>query len=338
MRSAAVLLALQLCLHWTWAQGESGGATGNDITQFETQGVKATNDLSSSQTNIITDVWAELKELRDMAIQHTVELKNSKSKMEKVEQENTATQARLTASESKNAVLEARMSSSENVVEELQRKNIVLEARMNTSENAVVDLKSENMVLEARMSSSENEVEELKRENADLLARVTASDNKNTVLEATMSSIENEMEALKRENADRPKVAFSVGLTDAGLVGPFDTDTTLKFSKVFTNIGQAYNPITGIFTAPVRGAYYFRFTMWDNRKSSWMGASLYHNGKRMMWNSDYSDSVGYITVSNALVLQLEKGDVIYMVLASTYGVSDETQNRTTFDGFLLFPL
>ncbi|CAK6959801.1 uncharacterized protein LOC128372744 [Scomber scombrus] len=89
MRRAAAFLVLLLCLYWTRAQGESGGVTGNNITKTEVQseilGVKATSD----QTNITPDIWAELKELRDMAITHSVELRNSKSKMEKLEQENT---------------------------------------------------------------------------------------------------------------------------------------------------------------------------------------------------------------------------------------------------------
>ncbi|XP_044033089.1 uncharacterized protein LOC122866906 isoform X3 [Siniperca chuatsi] len=342
MRNAAVSLALLLCLHRAWAQGESGGVTGNDITQtegenrkkevqFEIQGVKPTNDQSSSQTNITPDIWAELKELRDMAIEH-------RSKIEKLEQEKTATQARLTASESKNAVLEARMSSSENVVKELQRKNIILGARMSASDNKMEDLKRDNKVLEARMNTSENLAVDLKRENLDLVARVTASENKNKVLEARMSSSENEVNELKRENADRPKVVFSVSLTDAGQVGPFNTDITLKFSKVLTNIGQAYSPTTGIFTAPVRGAYYFRFTLWDNRVSSWMGAKLYHNDKSIMWSYDLNDTNGYVSCSNALVLQLDKGDVVYMVLPTNYKVFDDSYNRTTFGGFLLFTL
>ncbi|XP_039645655.1 uncharacterized protein LOC120552061 [Perca fluviatilis] len=345
MRSTAVFLALLLCLHRAWAQGESGGETGNHITeteeenrkkevQFEIQDAKATHDQSSSQTNISPDIWAELKELRDMAIEQMVDLRNSKSKIEKLEQESTATQVRLAASESKNAVLKARMSSSENQVKELKRENAVLEARMSSSENEVEELKRENA--EARMSSSENEVDELRKENAATQVRLAASESKNAVLEARMSSIENEVDELRKENAERPKVAFTVGLTDAGTVGPFNTDTTLKFSKVFTNIGQAYNPTTGIFTAPVRGAYYFRLNGWGVQTSTYIRFTLYHNNKLITRCYDANDTVGYISVSNAFVLQLEKGDVVYMVLNSGYHIFDDSFNRTTFSGFLLF--
>ncbi|XP_062292087.1 myosin-11-like isoform X4 [Scomber scombrus] len=414
MRRAAAFLALLLCLYWTRAQGESGGATGNDITQTEIQseilGVKSTSD----QTNISPDIWAELKELRDMAIEHSVELRNSKSKMEKLEQENTAIQARLTASEYKNAVLEARMNASENevvklkiesadmmarlkisehVMEELKRentdllhrvtsvedKNKVLEARMNASENEVEELKRqnadmmarlkinehgmeelkrENTVLEARMNASENEVvklkiesadmmarlkisehvmEELKRENTDLLHRVTSVEDKNKDMMARLKISENEVEELKRQNADQPKVAFSIGLTDSGLIGPFNTDITLKFSKVITNIGQAYSPSTGLFTAPVRGAYYFSFTTLDRRSSAYRNIYIYHNDKRMLLSYNYSANANE-SVSNSLVLQLEKGDVVYLVLPAGYSVYDDSGDITTFNGFLLFPL
>ncbi|XP_042255203.1 heavy metal-binding protein HIP-like isoform X1 [Thunnus maccoyii] len=320
MRSAAAFLALLLCLYWTRAQGESGGVTENDITQTEVQSeildVKATSD----QTNITPDIWAELEELRDMVIQHSVELR----KMEKLEQENTAIQARLTASEIKNAVLEARLNTAENVVEELKRENTVLEARMNNCEKVVEELKRENSDLKTRLNTAENVVEELKREN--------------TVLEARMSSNELQVEELKRENAEQPKVAFSVGLTDAGYVGPFNTEITLKFSKIFTNIGQAYSPTTGVFTAPVRGTYYFRFTGFETRSSNWMGIYLYHNDKRITISDDINDSHGYVSVSNGFVLQLEKGDVIYLVLPSGYLVYDSANNRTTFSGFLLFAM
>ncbi|XP_033973579.1 COP1-interactive protein 1-like isoform X7 [Trematomus bernacchii] len=411
MRRAAVFPALLLCLLWTGAQGEDGGGTGKKEGDFDIQGA---HDQSSSQTQVSTDVWAELKELRDMAIEHRI-------KIQSLEQDNTATQVRLTASESKNAVLESRMSFSEKEVEELQRENAdllarvtasenkstvletrmsssekeveelqrenadllarvtasenkstalesrmsssekeveelqrenadllarvtasenkstVLETRMSFSEKEVEELQRENAVLEARMSSSEKEVEELQRENADLLARVTASENKSTALESRMSSSEKEVEELQRENADRPQVAFSAGLTDAGSVGPFTTPTTLKYSKVFTNIGQAYNPTTGIFTAPVRGVYYFRFNVWENRDLVWTAVELYHNDQRKMRLSDHNDGSGLVSASNSMVLQLEKGDVVYIVLSLNYAVWDDSHNRMIFSGFLLFP-
>ncbi|XP_053185523.1 heavy metal-binding protein HIP-like [Scomber japonicus] len=330
MRCAAAFLALLLCLYWTGAQGESGGLTGNDITQTEVQseilGVKSNSD----EDNITPDIWAELKELRDMGIEHRVELR-------KLEQENTAIQTRLTASESKNAVLEARMTASENEMEELKIENEVLKARMNTSENVMEELKKENTVLEARMNTSENVMEELKKENTDLQSRVTASEDKSTVLEARMTASENEVEELKRQIADQPKVAFSLGLTDAGQIGPFNTDTTLKFSKVITNFGQVYSPTTGLFTAPVRGAYYFSFNLLDSRSNVWRNVFLYHNDKRVLWSFN-NNANSYESVSNSLVLQLEKGDVVYLVLAAGSSVYDSTLDRTSFNGFLLFPL
>ncbi|XP_044207433.1 heavy metal-binding protein HIP-like [Thunnus albacares] len=331
MKRAAAFLALLLCLYWTRAQGESGGLTENDVTQTEVQseilGVKATSD----QTNITPDISAELKELRDMVIQHSVELR-------KLEQENTAIQARLTDSEIKNAVLEARMNASDNKVEQLERENTVLEARMTASENLVEELQRENIDLKARLNTGEKMVEELQRENTDIQARLTDSEIKNAVLEARMNASENLVEELETENAEQPKVAFSVGLTDAGSVGPFSADISLQFSKIFTNIGQAYNPSTGVFTAPVRGAYYFRFNAWELRDTSLVGIKLYHNDKQITLSLDKVVNNGYVTVSNAFVLQLEKGDVIYLVLGSGCSVFDSSNNHTTFSGFLLFAM
>lgn len=40
-------------------------------------------------------------------------------------------------------------------------------------------------------------------------------------------------------------VAFSVGSGISGTYGPFNTDKTLNFNKVLTNVGNAYSPHTG---------------------------------------------------------------------------------------------
>lgn len=84
--------------------------------------------------------------------------------------------------------------------------------------------------------------------------------------------------------------------------------------------------------------YYFRFNAWDARLSNVLRVKLYHNTKRVTESYDVNDSHGYVSLSNAFVLQLEKGDVVYMVLHTGTSIWDDANNRTTFSGFLLFAL
>jgi len=42
------------------------------------------------------------------------------------------------------------------------------------------------------------------------------------------------------------KLAFSAGLSHSGSMGPFPPETPIIYGRVFTNIGGAYNPTTGM--------------------------------------------------------------------------------------------
>ncbi|XP_064821162.1 complement C1q-like protein 2 [Oncorhynchus masou masou] len=199
-----------------------------------------------------------------------------------------------------------------------------------------------DMMVEPRVEFHKNTVEELKRENVSHAAelstmreRLDAREGKWFELEARLSSSEQEVEELKRENTDRPKVAFSAALGRP--VGPFTTAVTLVSNNVITNIGNASSPVTGAFTAPVRGVYYIRFTGMDNRISTRVGVSMKKNGKyHIMW-AGQRNVADHQHVSTAVILELEERDVIYMELDSVFRLYDDHDKHSIFTVFLLFP-
>ncbi|XP_034146156.1 complement C1q-like protein 2, partial [Esox lucius] len=143
------------------------------------------------------------------------------------------------------------------------------------------------------------------------------------------------VEELKKENQARPKVAFSAALSESK--GPFDTDTTLVYKQVITNIGNAYSPSTGVFKAPVSGTYYFRFTAFSLTNNH-RRVSLYKGGQLVVTVTDVqSDQDGEDSSSNGVTLQLEKGEEVYTQLKAQHHVYDDGAYHTTFTGFLIFP-
>uniref|UniRef100_A0A087XGZ1 C1q domain-containing protein n=1 Tax=Poecilia formosa TaxID=48698 RepID=A0A087XGZ1_POEFO len=331
MRGFAVFHILLLCQCWTWAHSKADNDAAQTLDQglqVEIQGVETNQSESTKQTNGTVDFWAELKELRDMTIELKTDLKHYLSRIEKLEQE------KLDVGSGKD--LEVRISSAEKEMEEIKSENADSSSMLLLSRMEEIELTSESY--NTRNLTSEISLPRKQSGNADhYLSRIEKLEQEKLDLEVRISSAEKEMEEIKSENADQPKVAFSLGLTNAGRLGPYNTDITLRFSKIFKNYGQAYNPDTGVFTAPVRGAYYFRFTFCEINNAHWMGIHLYHNSKIIMTNYDRSNTY-YEIMSNGVILELERGDVVYMVLQAPYTVYDDHRNYSTFTGFLLFQL
>ncbi|XP_067249317.1 uncharacterized protein [Chanodichthys erythropterus] len=199
--------------------------------------------------------------------------------------------------------------------------------------------------METKMKSLETEMERLRTEN-------TEQKEKNRALEMQLMFILDEMkkkneeisnltlsqvEELRKENRDR-EIAFSAALMESGegFTGPFTTEITLTYRNVITNIGNAYNPITGIFTAPLKGAYMFRVSVYGYAPTQ-ATAAIFKNGQKVvMAHGDQAQ--GTLNPSNGVVLMLEVGDVVYVRLWSNRRLYDNENNHNIFSGFLLFPL
>lgn len=201
-----------------------------------------------------------------------------------------------------------------------------LKSDQETLKTEVQQFKSDKETLRNELQRVTSELETVRTENSALSSQLT-------VFESRMVQVEKRLE----DDAKRPKVAISVGLTNSGGVGPFNVETTLVYQKVFYNLGQAYNPTTGIFTAPQKGAYYFRFTAFDSRPNIVTGLTMYHNQRPVLHAG--SQTVGRnVHYSNATVLQMEVGDVVSMKIPPTYYLYDDQNNSCTLTGFLLYPL
>uniref|UniRef100_A0A4W6D920 C1q domain-containing protein n=1 Tax=Lates calcarifer TaxID=8187 RepID=A0A4W6D920_LATCA len=133
------------------------------------------------------------------------------------------------------------------------------------------------------------------------------------------------------------QVAFSASLLAEGSVtlGPCNTFTTLIFKRVVANIGNAYNPNTGIFTAPVRGAYHFEFYVAVIGGQT--AAVLVKNKERIFAVAEYQ-SPGFGSSAQGATLALEAGDVVFVQLWADNKIFDNQSHHTTFSGHLLFTM
>uniref|UniRef100_A0A3B4BEA2 C1q domain-containing protein n=1 Tax=Periophthalmus magnuspinnatus TaxID=409849 RepID=A0A3B4BEA2_9GOBI len=124
--------------------------------------------------------------------------------------------------------------------------------------------------------------------------------------------------------------AFSVALAT-----PFPVpDRPVKFSKIICNVQSHYNPLLGIYTAPVDGTYVFTFNAIVKDKKLVVG--LFHNFEAVMKMTKTTDTT---TVSQEVMLHLTARDMVWVQVkdSNSNGMFAGIEMASTFSGWLLHP-
>jgi hypothetical protein len=108
---------------------------------------------------------------------------------------------------------------------------------------------------------------------------------------------------------------------------------TLVFPHVVHNGGNGYNPSTGKFTSPTAGTYVF-FVNVNVYSNSYIYLDIVLNGNSKVRSMSHN-SAEYLTGTNMAVLQLNKGDMVWIRRHGGKGYYSNSVPITTFSGFLL---
>ena len=123
--------------------------------------------------------------------------------------------------------------------------------------------------------------------------------------------------------------AFSASRSKSKSFGPGEI---ILFDKVWTNVGNGYNPNTGKFTAPKSGLYQISGTVMSSAGKS-LAVYLCKNDKQTV--SLHTGS-GYGTGTVNIVLKLQKGETVYMKNHnSTKTIYSDSSVYCVFSGFLI---
>ena len=126
------------------------------------------------------------------------------------------------------------------------------------------------------------------------------------------------------------KVAFTAGVTSDNATW---SSGTLIFNVAISNNGNGYNPRTGVFTSPMAGTYVFYVTVVEYLKQHLMVDIVQNSVSKVRLLG--ANDAAYQTGTNMVVLNLQKGDRVWVRHVSGTGYDTHDVTLTTFTGFLI---
>merc|ERR1712212_1066707 len=266
----------------------------------------------------LQDMLDEMQILRNKvnALQNTVE--DQAEQMRRMEQKNptdlSKIMSRITATETVNAAQSHDLAA--------------LGVRLTATEYATQNSWTELVALGDRLQATGQQVGELETETSALSNELSTIDSK-------LTEVKEDVEQLEENGgvASGPKVAFSAAMKEVNGLKGGKYGAHMVYNSVLTNVGDSYNPETGVFTAPVKGVYFFRFTASNSYHLDLdMGVKMYKNQEEILYNHENGVEDFF---SNAVTLELVKGDQVFLMLPPRITVYADS-HENSFSGHLLF--
>ncbi|XP_074546720.1 uncharacterized protein LOC141805520 [Halichoeres trimaculatus] len=240
--------------------------------------------------------------------------------------------------------LGSRVEASEGLVSEVNKRVGITEVKIEAQEKINQDVDARltaaetlSQEMNTKLEKAEADMDGLKAADKELEDKLETSQTLQKELESTVEETAAAVEEVKT-SVTGDKVAFTAALEEnQEFIGPFDTETTLIYKKVITNIGDSYDPTTGVFTAPVRGVYHF--TLYSHANGENPGFLLLRKNSEVVVGAAEHPSTSDVTDngSNGVVLLLQKGDQVDVRMeAGSWVWADSNRNLCTFTGMLLY--
>ncbi|KAK1898120.1 Complement C1q and tumor necrosis factor-related protein 9A [Dissostichus eleginoides] len=274
------------------------------IQLYQTEAEGGENELV-----LQTDVWAELRALRDMVVEQKVELRHLTSRV-------TAAESLVDALEKENTAMEARMTAAESLAEELQMENDAQATKLAVAQQELSSL-------QIRLTVSEERVEELEKQQEVQATELAVTQQELSTLELRLTVSEGLIMELEQQQEGQEMDIQELQNTNIVRNWPFlppfwHLVRVTQRKKMLHSSTKMYLPTLETTTT-------------QTQVTSLHQQEEFTSGDRNYGSKDAEDNV-----SNGVVLQLEVGDVVSVHLSGN--VWDDHYHRTTFSGFLLFPL
>ncbi|CAC5365378.1 unnamed protein product [Mytilus coruscus] len=202
--------------------------------------------------------------------------------------------------------------------------NTLLESLSSKLEEFSVAEKNRVNALESLQNTLKQEQNQFNQSFELILENFKLSSNK--TIEELTSRQQKDYEALKEK---RTIVAFSAYTTKQQTI---TSNTNVKFEKVWTNIGNGYDPSTGIFTAPRQGGYHISAVV-ISLSSNTLHLHVKHNNEYTA--GSLLSGVGVKTGTFDVVFTLQKGDKVSVGSKGSYTVYSDSNTYTTFSGHII---